>query len=113
MQMLIMVLNKTDILEDILEKLDEVGVKGATIIDSQGMARVIGSIHPEKIPIFGSLSMLINENRPYNKTIFTVLEDDKVQDAINAIKAVTGDLAKPNIGIVFTIPVNYVEGISR
>lgn len=113
MQVLIMVLNKTDILEDILEKLDEVGVRGATIIDSQGMARVIGSIHPEKIPIFGSLSMLINENRPYNKTIFTVLQDDKVQDAINAIKSVTGDLSKPNIGIVFTIPVNYVEGINQ
>ena len=113
MQMLIMVLNKVDALEDILEEFNAAGIKGATIIDSQGMARVLGSAHPEKVPLFGSLSMLINESRPYNKTVFTVLEDRQVHTAINAIKSVVGDLSKPDVGIVFTIPVGYVEGIHQ
>lgn len=112
MQMLIMVLNKVDELEDILEELNNIGIKGATVIDSQGMATVISSTHPDKIPLFGSLSMLINEKRPYNKTIFVVLRDNQVKDAINAIKSVVGDLSKPNVGIVFTIPVGYVEGVN-
>jgi nitrogen regulatory protein PII len=106
-----MVLNKVDALEDILDELNNAGVKGATVIDSQGMARVLGSSHPEKIPLFGSLSMLINGTRPYNKTIFAVIEDKQVAEAVNAIKSVVGDLSKPNIGIVFTVPVGYAEGI--
>lgn len=112
MQMLIMVLNKVDELEDILEKLNNIGIKGATVLDSQGMANVISSTHPEKIPIFGSLAMLVNEKRPYNKTIFAIIQDNQVTDAISAIKSVVGDLSKPNVGIVFTVAVNYVEGVN-
>lgn len=111
MKMLIMVLNKIECLEEILEELNKSGIKGATVIDSQGMARVLGGAHPDRMPLFGSLSMLINESRPYNKTIFTVIDDRKVSDAINAIKSVVGDLSKPNVGIVFTIPVDFAEGI--
>lgn len=112
MQVLVMVLNKVDELEDILEELNNIGIKGATVLESQGMANVISNNHPEKVPIFGSLAMLVNEKRPYNKTIFAVLRDNQVTDAINAIKSVVGDLSKPNVGIVFTIPVAYVEGIN-
>lgn len=113
MKMLIMVLNKVDALEDILEKFSEAGLKGATVIDSQGMARVLTNSDPDKLPLFGSLAMLINENRPYNKTIFTVLEDNKVSLAVEAIESVVGDLSKPDVGIVFTVPIDFVQGIHR
>lgn len=112
MQMLVMVLNKVDELEDILEEFNNIGIEEATVLDSQSMANVISSTHHERIPIFGSLSMLISEKRPYSKTIFAVIKDNQVKDAINAIRSVVGDLSKPNVGIVFTIAVGYVEGVS-
>lgn len=113
MKLLIMVLNKTELLEDVLEGLSLAGIKGATVIDSQGMARVLGSHSSERLPFFGSLSMLINENRPFNKTIFIVLEEKQIKNAIQAIKFVVGDLSQPDAGVLFTVPVNFVEGLQK
>lgn len=111
MQVLIMVLNKTNYLEDIIKELNNCEIKGATIMDSTGMAKILTSCG-EELPMFGSLKMLLNEKRPFSKTIFTVLKDEQVKIAINAIKSVVGDLTKPGVGILFTLPVNHVEGIS-
>lgn len=110
MQVLIMVLNKTNYLEDIIKEFNNCGIRGATIIESTGMAKILTSCG-EEIPMFGSLKMLLNEKRPFNKTIFTVLKDEQVKIAVDAIKNVVGDLKKPGVGILFTLPVNYVEGI--
>ena len=111
MQMLTFVLNNIDLLEDVISELNNAGIHGATILDSTGMGRLLYNSRNENIPIFGSLRMILNNNRPFNKTIFTVLKDSEVQIAINAIKAVVGDLSQPDAGILFTIPVNFVEGI--
>lgn len=110
MQAIILVLNKTDHLEDILREFAKLGIKGATVLDSVGMGRVLTQESQEDLPLFGSLKMLLNENRPYNKTIFTVLKDEQVPIAIDAVKKILGDLKKPNVGVLFTVPVNYVEG---
>ena len=112
MQMLIMVLNNVSHLEHILNEFESSGIHGATIIDSTGMAKVISHAKPNELPIFGSLRMLMNEQRPFNKTIFTVIKDSQVQTAITAIKNVVGDLSKPDVGIVFTVPVSFWEGIN-
>jgi nitrogen regulatory protein PII len=75
------------------------------------MAKVLHSFHPNDVPLFGSLKMLMNEQRPFNKTIFTVIKNEQVETAVSAIKKVVGDLSEPDVGIVFTLPVNFVEGI--
>jgi nitrogen regulatory protein PII len=113
MQVLVLILNKVDCLEDILEGFIDVGIKGATVIDSMGMARVLGEDKLNNIPIFASMRMIINESYPYNKTIFVVFKDEQVLLAIDVIKRKVGDLNKPGVGILFTIPVNYVEGIAE
>ena len=52
MKLLIIVLNSNDKLEEVLEGLIEVGVTGATVVDSVGMGHII-----EDVPLFaGSAS---------------------------------------------------------
>ncbi|KYH34174.1 hypothetical protein CLTEP_18880 [Clostridium tepidiprofundi DSM 19306] len=111
--MLIFVLNNINYLEEIMNEFTKSGIKGATIIDSTGMAKVLNHFSSGEVPIFGSLKMLMNEKRPFNKTIFTVIKDSQVQTAVSAIERIVGDLSKPDVGIVFTIPVNFVEGIVK
>lgn len=111
MQMLIFVLNNVNHIEEIMNEFTKHGIKGATIIDSTGMAKVLHHHDHHEVPLFGSLKMLMNEQRPFNKTIFTVIKDEQVPVAVSAIKNVVGDLSKPDVGIVFTLPVSYVEGI--
>lgn len=113
MEVLVIVLNKTEKLEDLMMEFTKSGIRGATIVDSMGMIRVLADDHIDDIPIFGSLKMMLNENRPFNKTIFTVLNSDKVSVAIDCVKRVIGDLNKEGVGIMFTVPVNFAEGIIK
>lgn len=110
MQMLVLVLNNESYLEDLLSELEKKGIRGATIIDSTGMGRVLHS--NDNIPIFGGIKFLMNDKRPFNKTIFTVIKDNQVEIATKAIKDVVGDLNEPGAGILFTLPVSYCEGIN-
>ena len=113
MLLLVLVLNKVQCLEAILENFIKSGIKGATVIDSTGMAKILcDDNHIGELPIFGSLKMFVNEKYPYNKTIFVVIEDKDLDKTLTCIKKETGDLKKPGVGIVFTVPLSYMEGIN-
>lgn len=109
MQLLIAVVNEEEKLDEILSGLVELGVTGATIIDSEGMGRVLS----HDIPIFAGLEALASRSRPQNQTIFSVIrEDEKVDAVIALLQEICGDLDSPATGIVFTVPVTRVVGLS-
>jgi nitrogen regulatory protein PII len=107
MKLLILILNKVEKLEEVLEGFLEVGVTGATIIDSVGMGHILS----EEVPIFAGLRFMFAGAKPHNKTIISVIKDDKEDEAINILNNILGDLGEPGIGIVFTIPLDRVEGL--
>lgn len=103
---LFIVLNKTDYLEDILAKFVHLGVRGATIIDSQGMASAIVHGGIQSIPLFGSLKAVLGGTSPYNKTIFTVISDnDILKKIMSEIKYMLADVGRQSVGFMFTVPV--------
>lgn len=112
MQLLVVVLNKVEKLDELLLELNDNGIRGGTIIDTMGMVRTLADEHSE-IPFFGSLKSILNADRPINKTIFMVLPDDKVPVAINCIKKVIPNLDKENTGIMFTLKVDNVYGLTK
>lgn len=114
MQALFLVLNETDFLEDILEAFIEIGVKGATIVDSQGMGRALVTHSDQHIPMFGYLRNLMDDAHPYNKTIFTVLDSQELVDkVVKTVNDVVGDIDRPGVGFIFTMPVGSVYGIGQ
>lgn len=113
MHVLFLVLNETEYMEDVLNKLMEVGVKGATILDSQGMGSKILANKYASSNLFGTLKTAFDREHPFNKTIFTVIEtEDLLQKAIEAIQSVAGDLSQPGEGLMFTVPVGQVMGMA-
>lgn len=113
MNVLIVVLNRIEYLDDILDGFIDVGVSGATIIDSQGMGSAITNGGMGHEPFFGAIRSFLDNSRPYNKTIFTVIEDEEVLDkAIKMVKDILGDMEKPGVGMMFTMPVGQVHGIN-
>lgn len=111
MKLLVFILNNDELLDDLLECFLDEGIRGATIVDSMGMASALtASGHDDHLPIFGSLRLMLNQGRPYNKTIFIALEDQQVKTCIKCIKNIVGELNKPDTGILFTIPIDYLEG---
>lgn len=110
MKALFIVLNKLEYLDDILDMFLDVGVKGATILDSQGMGRAIG----EHDAVFGVIRSMIDGARPFNKTIFTVIEDEEVLDkAVKGVQDILGEISDPGVGMMFTMPVGEVYGMAR
>jgi len=60
------------------------------------------------------LRYLLEGNRPYNKTIFAVVENEsKVDEAIAVVEEICGSLDKPGTGLLFTLPVTRVRGLAR
>ncbi len=109
MYALFLVLNDTDYLDEVLARFVDVGVRGATILDSQGMAGALAGSHGSDIPFFGSLKVLFEGARPYNKTIFTVLESEElVERTVAAVKDVLGDIDSPGVGFMFSVPIGKV-----
>ena len=90
MYALFIVLNEVDYLDTVLAKFVEIGVSGATILDSQGMA---GAIVDRNLPLFGSLKTLLDGSRPFNKTIFTVIDTEEL---LNKTISVVEELLRYN-----------------
>lgn len=112
MNALFIVINETDYVDDILEEFLEIGVSGATILDSQGMGSAMAQGDTSSIPMFGSLKRYLDSSRPYNKTIFTIIEDeDLLEEAVNSVKRIVGDLNKLGVGVMFTVPIGKVYGM--
>ncbi len=109
MQLLVAVINQPDKLDDILSGFIELGITGATVVNSEGMARVL----THDIPLFAGIQTLISRSRAQNHTIFSVIdEEEKVRAAFAVIQDVCGDLQQPGTGIVFTIPVTRAIGVA-
>lgn len=106
MYVLFVVLNAIDYLDDILSGFIEVGVSGATILDSQGMGSTIVNNQNTNIPLFGALRMLLEDSHPYSKTIFTVLENEElVEKTVAVVQEVVGDISNSGVGFMFTVPI--------
>lgn len=108
MHLLVAVINAPEKLDSILAGFVELGVRGATVIHSEGMGRVLS----HNIPIFAGLQTLIDGSRPENRTIFTVVAVDLIDPIMSLLKESCGDLENPATGIVFTIPLDRVIGLA-
>ncbi len=111
MKLLIIVLNKTECLEKILEQFSENHIYGATIIDSKGMMQELSDREDFDFRFRASLRSLLNPSHKENKTIFMVTKEEKVKEISEIVNRVTGGLDKPDTGIIFTLPLDYLEGI--
>jgi len=107
MKLAVLVLNKEEELETLVEGYVEIGVTGATIIDSIGMGHILSS----DIPIFAGLRFMFAGSRPYNKTILSIIEEEKIEPLKELVRKVLGPLEESGRGILFFIEIAEVIGL--
>ncbi|MBC8492078.1 MAG: hypothetical protein H8D42_05915 [Candidatus Marinimicrobia bacterium] len=104
---LFMAVVEESIVPDILNGLLELEVKGATIINSQGMGRTLAS----EFPIFAGLMNELKGSKPYNKTIFAAVDDINLPDRLQKILLeIDLDFTQPNTGVMFMLPIVRAMG---
>jgi len=106
MHLLVLILNREEFLDEVLEAFVEAGITGATIIDSVGMGRTLAY----RIPIFAGLRKSIKTS-DYNKMIFSVVQSDEVLKQIIDLLEEIIDFDVPGTGLLFTVPITFIKGI--
>ncbi|MBZ4646190.1 MAG: hypothetical protein PWR27_1100 [Petroclostridium sp.] len=111
MYVMFAVISDTKKLKKIINTLRDIGLKGATIIDSMGGGNYYNSYLTGR-PAIGSALRAINDTGEFNKTIMSVVYCEKhVLAAMDAIEEILGgDMKKPGSGIIFTVPVEDFRG---
>lgn len=112
MKLMVLILNKLDSLEYLLEGLSAAGIGGATIIESSGMAMTLSKLDSSFVS--ASIRALFSASgSDDNRTIFSVIRDDQLEIARKVIYTTVGDLSMPNTGVLFTVPIDFAEGIRK
>ena len=105
----VFILNQPELLDDVITLFVELGVNGATVLESTGMAKYLS----EEIPIFAGFREILQGARPNNRTIFTVVDKKLLPQIIAGIEDVVGALTDPGTGVAFTLPVSETWGIGE
>lgn len=111
MKLMVLILNKTDVLDSLLEGLSAAGLGGATIIESSGLATTLSRLDSSFIS--SSIRAILSGSEDDNRTILSVIRNDQLEIARKVIYNTVGDLSTPNTGILFTVPIDFVEGTRK
>lgn len=107
---LFIVLNEGGYLSEVLFKMRQLGIRGATVIETMGARTVSKNIY--NLPVLGGLMKSLDGETEFNHTIFSVIErEEQVERVMNQIeKLLGGDMSRPNKGIMFVLPVTHMRG---
>ena len=106
MKAVVIILNRVEFLEDLLTAFLEIGVSGATVINSVGMGQIIS----KNIPIFAGLADAFPGSSPSNRTILAIVKDRQVERMARMIEEVVGSLDDPGNGLMVTLDLDQVFG---
>jgi len=103
--LLVMIASNPAMLDDLITALLDIGVTGATVIETKGM----GAILREDMPIFAGLASLIPEHTGSR----VVLSLTTSKQAEEVFKYLLEELESNERPIAFTTPVDRVCGVKR
>jgi nitrogen regulatory protein P-II 1 len=107
--LLVIHLDKTSKAQEILEIFSKNGLTGCTTFDTTGVGHTTFLKHDK--PAIASMKYLFGPDKQYNKTIFTVIEGKKLlKKTMDDVEAVVEDFCKPDIGLMYALPVQDVRG---
>ena len=107
-RLVFIVLNKVEKFEKLVIALNDAGFHG-TSINTVGLAQELAK--NEDSHIIASLRAFMTAGRTENKTIFTVIPSSRLCDLKKVVQNVIGDINDPNTGIMFSVPVDFAEGL--
>jgi nitrogen regulatory protein PII len=111
--LVVFVVNQVDQYPDVLDAWEEAGAKGATILESTGMARIRCAARDD-LPLIPSLRDLLGTQEFHHRTLFTLVESEEtLQRVIDASRQLVGSFEQPNSGLLFVVPVSMVFGLNK
>jgi nitrogen regulatory protein P-II 1 len=109
MHMVMFVLDDPAQLDEVLDAWQDVGVSGATIIDSSGLyrrrAQVLGARYAIGFP------RIVERIEQGHYTLFVIVRDqDEAHRCLTAVESIVGDLGQPHTGVFATWALEMAKG---
>ncbi|MDA3900985.1 MAG: PTS sugar transporter subunit IIA [Spirochaetes bacterium] len=105
LKLMIIILYYEEFMYPVLEYLIENGVKGSTIIESEGMGSYISSI-----PLFASFLGFMRNDKNRSKTILALIPEVRENIIFEGIERITGDLDKKDGAMIMTFNISRHKG---
>jgi len=107
MFMVMFVLNDPARLDALLEAWEQIGIRGATIVESTGIHRRRKQILPMRY-----MFQPIGNVEESHYTLFAIVESDEiVQACLQSTEQLVGNLDDPNTGVFAAWPLHSVKGL--
>lgn len=104
MYLLFAVIENEDLLDDLITGWMDLGIGGATVIETTGALQLI----TQHVPIFAGLRSLTSGGGRHNKSIFTAVQNDEVlHSAISFLEDLCKKTEKPHQGVYFVAPLSH------
>lgn len=101
MKLGIIILNRIELLEDLLSAFIEIGISNANVVDSVGMGHIIS----HNIPIFAGLMDAFTGSSPKSKTIIIIIKEEMVEKVVEVVKDIFADSEEPDNSRMVFLPV--------
>jgi len=99
--LLIAVINKEDLLDELITGWLDMGITGATLAETTDVLQLIS----RHIPIFAGFRSLTSGGTIHNKTVFTAIEDQVTLDkAVSYLEMICSQTEKHHQGVYFVVP---------
>ncbi len=108
MKLAVVFLNRIEFLEELLSIFLEIGVSGATVLDSVGMGHIIS----ENIPIFAGLRDAFAGSSPGRKMILAVTEEEMIERMYHALDEVCNSDSDKETSFIVTLPIEKIYGLN-
>ncbi len=102
------ILYEENVLHQLLGFLVERGVEGATILESHGMNEYIS-----QVPLYAEMIQFMSVRKSQSKTILILVPEEAVDDLIEGVEEITGNLDQVEGAVIFVQDVRRVRGTMR
>lgn len=105
-RLMLIILDRAELVDELLTGFLDVGVPGATVLESRGM----GSIIRQDMPMFAGLASLFPDHTG-SRVILSVMPLSVIDDVFKLVEEVVGQLDQANSAVCVTLPVDEFRGI--
>ncbi len=104
-KLVMLVIQHADTLNTILEIFVEMGIRGASVMVSEGMGSLLSNV-----PLFTSFINFLGGEEEYHRTLFAIMPEKQVPRLVEEVEEITGDLDKHTGVMIMALDIAMMKG---
>ena len=108
MKLVLIILDQPVLLDDLLTGFLDLGVPGATVVETKGMGQIVR----QDMPMFAGLADMFGESTG-SRLVMSVMPETMIENVFLLVKELTETIDKPNAMICFALPVDHFREIRK